>query len=482
MNKKIRDISSEEDQRLKELGYKPQFQRVLGLFGDFSLGYSYMSPLAGFYALFGYAMTTAGPSFFWTMPVVLAGHMLVALVFAEASSQYPLAGGVYQWARRLAGPRFGFLTGWIYLIALIGTVAGLAAGVAPYLAPLVDAPPTPMFNATAGVVTILIAAVFNLLGTRTLSKVTELGVWAGLLGLGVCGIYLLLFARVQSVDVLFQSFGAGEGDRTAALFAASLIGIWIFFGHEACGDLAEEVQDASRQVPRAMMLTMIAGGGSALLIALGMILAVPDLSQAVSGKVNPAEAALASALGPLGAKLMLTCLLLVVFSATVSVIASTSRLLFSLGRDKLIFGSALMASIDERKGLPVAAVAVATVVPVGIVLSGLLAPNAAAAIISFATAGIYSAFAMVVLGAVLARVNGWKPSGKFTLGVWGWPVTIGGLAFELGAVANIIWPRPSGPDASFYVTYLIPLVLCLVFVLGLLQLGRVSSVEGLGSR
>lgn len=467
-------IGESDDQRLRDFGYQPQFKRVLGLFGDFALGYSYMSPLAGFYALFGYAMVTAGPSFFWTMPLVLAGHTLVALVFAEAASQYPLAGGVYQWARRLAGLRFGFLTGWVYLIALIGTIAGLSAGVAPYLAPLIGAEATPVFNAVAGIAMVLIAALFNLLGTKVLSRVAELGVWAGLAGLLVCGVWLLLFGRVQPFSVLSESFGAGDGARTGALFAASLIGIWIFFGHEACGDLAEEVQHASAQVPRAMILTMLAGGSSALLIALGMILAVPDMAAAVSGAVNPAEAALTAAFGPFGMKLMLICLLLVVFSATGSVIASASRLLFSLGRDNMIFASHLMASIDERRGLPVPAVAVATILPILIVLAGFLAPNAAAAIISFATAGVYSAFAMVVLAAIVARMNGWTPGGAFTLGVWGWPVALAGFAFEVGAVLNIVWPRPATPDASLLTVYLIPLTLIAVLLVGVLQLGRAT--------
>ena len=40
----------EEDKIILSFGYKPQFKRVLGLFADFSLGYSYMSPMAGFYA------------------------------------------------------------------------------------------------------------------------------------------------------------------------------------------------------------------------------------------------------------------------------------------------------------------------------------------------------------------------------------------------------------------------------------------------
>ncbi len=465
--------ANHEDARLRELGYQPQFKRALGLFGDFSLGYSYMSPIAGFYALFAYALTTAGPSFFWTMPIVLVGHTLVALVFAEASSQYPIAGGVYQWARRLAGPKFGFLTGWMYLLALIGTIGGLAAGVAPYLAPLLGVEAGPVFNAVAGIAMVVLAAALNLIGTKTLGRVTELGVWAGLAGLLVCGVYLLLFSRVQSVSVLWESFGAGDGNRTGALLAASLIGIWIFFGHESCGDLAEEVQDASVKVPRAMILTMVAGGISALVIALGMILAVPDMAAAVSGKAgNIAEVVLTNAFGAYGAKAMLVCLLLVVLSATVSVVASASRLLFSLGRDNLIFGSKLMRNIDEKRGLPVAAVIVATFVPCFIVFCGLFAPDAATAIISFATAGIYTAFAMVVLAAVIARMRGWVPAGPFKLGVWGWPITIAGLVFEVLAVINVVWPRPATPDTSMVMTFLIPIVLLIVFILGLLQLGK----------
>jgi amino acid transporter len=464
-----------DDNRLRELGYQPQFKRALGLFADFSLGYSYMSPIAGFYALFGFALATAGPAFFWTMPVVLVGHTLVALVFAEAASQYPIAGGVYQWARRLAGVRFGFLTGWMYLLALIGTTAGLAAGVAPYLAPLLGVEATPTFNAVAGIVMVVLAAMLNLMGTRILARATELGVWAGLVGLAVCGVYLLLFARLQPFSVLFESFGAGSANPTGALLAASLIGIWIFFGHESCGDLAEEVEDASVKVPRAMILTMVFGGISALLIALGMILAVPDMAAAVSGSAgNPAEVVLNANFGPVGAKAMLVCLLFVVLSATVSVVASASRLLFSLGRDNLIFGSDLMKNIDERRGLPVPAVLAATIVPCLVVAFGLLSPDAATAIISFATAGIYTAFAMVVLAAVIARNGGWKPAGPFTLGSWGWPVTIIALIFEVLAVLNIVWPRPASPDASFYATYLIPIVLVVVFILGLAQMGRAA--------
>ncbi len=460
-----------DDQRLRDFGYRPQFRRVLGLFGDFSLGYSYMSPLAGFYALFAYALTTGGPGFVWTMPVVLLGQFLVALVFAEASSQYPIAGGVYQWARRLAGPGWGFLTAWLYLFALLGTIAGLAAGLAPFLATLLGLDAGPTFNAGAGIVVILLAAVVNFVGTRVLGRVAELGVWAGLVGLLVCGVWLLLFGQLQPVSTLQQSFGAGDGGRMGALLAASLIGIWIFFGFEACGDLAEEVSGASRKVPRAMMLTMLAGGVSTLVIAFGMTLAVPDLAAAVSGKdASPGDTVLRHAFGPVGADLVLVCLILVVLSATASIIASASRLLFSMGRDRVLVGSALLSRVDPKRGLPLAAVTVATVVPAALVAVGIFSPDAAAAIISLATAGIYMSFAMVSGASVVARLGGWRPSGHFRMGFMGWPVSVLALAWGLLATLNIVWPRPASADASWYITWVIPISLAVILLAGLAQM------------
>jgi amino acid transporter len=469
-----------EDRLIAGFGYKPQFKRVLGLFADFSLGYSYMSPLAGFYALFAYALTTAGPGYFWTMPVILFGQILVAFVFAEAASQFPIAGGVYQWARHLVGARWGFLTAFMYLLALLATNAGLAYGGAPYLAALFGFDATPLANAVGAAAMIVAAGLINFAGTRTLAKGVEAGVWAGLIGLAFAGIYLLLFGRVQPVSVLFDNFGAGAGNYTSALFAASLIGIWIIFGFEACGDLGEEVQEASHKVPRAMMLTMWVGGASTLVIALGMTLAVPDMAAAVSGKVaNPAEAVLLASFGPVGAKLGILILIIIVVSAAASIMASTSRLLFSMARDRLIFGHAALSKIDEKRGLPNAAILTATVVPCLIIAIGIFSSDAITQVISFATAGIYTSFHMVTGGALFARLRGWKPSGYFKLGSWGLLVNILALAFGIVMTVNLVWPR--SPDAPWYLNYINLLSVALIFLLGLAQLGNVKR-EGILAR
>lgn len=472
--KAVASETASEDAMLLALGYRPQYKRVLGLFADFSLGYSYMSPMAGLFGLFATALVAAGPPFFWTMIVVLAGQGLVCLVFAEAASEYPVAGGVYQWSRRIGGIKWGFLTAWIYLLALIGTAAGIAAAGAPFLAPLLGVSSTQTFSAAVSLGIALLAIAANFAGTRVLARVTELGVWTGLIGLAVIGGYMLIFARVQPFSVLFNSFGLAKGGYAPALLIASLIGIWIFYGFEACGDLAEEVQGASHKVPRAMMMTVVFGGGSALLMTLGLLLAIPDMAGGVNGTVaDPAGAAILKALGPLGSKFTLICLLAVVTSGTASVIASTSRLLFSLGRDGAIFGATKLAFIDQRKGLPIPALWVTSILTVLVLSIGFISANAVTLIISFATAGIYTAFQMVVLASLVAAAKGWRATGAFRLGAAGYVVKLVALAYGIAAILNLAWPRT--PSAGWVVNWLIVISMAVIVILGLIQLPFVRT-------
>ncbi|WP_017348762.1 amino acid permease [Pantoea sp. A4] len=462
-----------EDARLLALGYRPEFKRVLGLFADFSLGYSYMSPMAGVFALFSTALVAAGPPFFWTMLAVLAGQVFVCLVFAEAASAFPVAGGIYQWARRLGGERWGFLTAWIYLFALIGTGAGISAGGAPFLSVLLGITPSPEFNAFCGIGIALVAIIVNFSGTKILAKITEIGVWTGLTGLAICGGYMLIFGRIQPVSVLFDSFGQGSKDYTSALFFASLIGVWIFYGFEACGDLAEEVTGASKAVPRAMLLTILCGGGSALLMVSGLMFAIPDMALAVRGTVaDPAGAAVLQAMGPVGSKITLICLLAVVVSAVTSVIASASRLLFSLGRDKMIIGAEALGQLSHTKRLPVAALWVTAIITLLILSIGFISVDAATQIISFTTTGVYVSFQMVVIVSLIAGLKGWQADGAFRLGSWSTLVKSIALLFGIVSIVNLAWPRT--PDASWYVNWNILLSVSVIFFLGLVQMSRLK--------
>ncbi len=73
----------------------------------------------------------------WSFLLAGAGQFLVALVFSEVVAQYPIAGGVYPWSRRLWGQRWAWMSGWVYLLALLVTIAAVAYGAGPYLAIMV---------------------------------------------------------------------------------------------------------------------------------------------------------------------------------------------------------------------------------------------------------------------------------------------------------------------------------------------------------
>ena len=55
----------DDDARLASLGYRPQLHRVLGLFSNFSVAFTYLSPMVGIYSLFVLGLGTGGPAYIW---------------------------------------------------------------------------------------------------------------------------------------------------------------------------------------------------------------------------------------------------------------------------------------------------------------------------------------------------------------------------------------------------------------------------------
>src|SRR5207344_2092952 len=131
-------IPAGDDERLENLGYKPQLSRVLGFFENFAVGFTYLSPMVGIYSLFILGVALAGPAYLWLTFIPLIGMLFVALVFGELASHYPIAGALYQYSKFNVGPAYGWFVGWFYGIALLVTVAAVDTGVVPYVASLLN--------------------------------------------------------------------------------------------------------------------------------------------------------------------------------------------------------------------------------------------------------------------------------------------------------------------------------------------------------
>ena len=59
--------------RLAALGYETHFERKMGLWENFSLGFTYLSPVVGVYSTFAICFAAGGPPMIWSLLIAGVG-------------------------------------------------------------------------------------------------------------------------------------------------------------------------------------------------------------------------------------------------------------------------------------------------------------------------------------------------------------------------------------------------------------------------
>ena len=117
--------------------------RRLRIFDNVALGFAAISPVVGLYAVVLVGTVVAGPAWVWVLPVALAGQCLLLAVYSELASEFPIAGGAYQWSRRLIGGAYGWFTGWVAICAYAVANTTIAYLGAPWALTLLGIEATP---------------------------------------------------------------------------------------------------------------------------------------------------------------------------------------------------------------------------------------------------------------------------------------------------------------------------------------------------
>jgi amino acid transporter len=456
--------------QLRALGYTTKFDRTMTFWQNFALGFTYLSPVCGVYAIFAYGLATGGPPMVWAYAIAGVGQLLVALIFGEVVSQFPISGGLYPWARRLVGKRWAWMAGWIYGWALFTTLAAVAVAAGPFLTALLGNKPTAELTTITALALVLLSTAVNLAGTKILARVAMFGFICELLGAIAVGIYLLLFHRYHSIGIIVNRLGIGDvGSYLPAFLAASLVGAYTCYGFEACGDVAEETANPGTAIPKAMRMTIYVGAGASVLIAVALLLAVPDIQAVITGRdTDPIITVLRSAFGPVGAHFVVAVVMVSFVSNLLSIQAAVSRLIYAYARDEMIVGSRVLGRLSPGTHIPAPALILSGIVPGAIICVGYFTEGALTTIVSFCTAGIYIAFQMIVGAALFSRLRGWEPHGQFTLSRWGYAVNIAALVYGVSAIVNILWPR--GAVDEWYTHYAMLIIVAAVVAFGALYM------------
>ena len=462
--------------RLAELGYAQELKRGLRMFGNVAMGFATISPVVGLYAVVLVGTTVAGPAWVWVLPVALAGQCLLITVYSELASEFPIAGGAYQWSRRLMGGAYGWFNGWVAICAYAVANTTIAYLGAPWALTLLGIEPTAHAIVATGMALVLVCSVAGALGLDLLSRTIRLGIAAEALASVGIALALLLVFREQDFSIFGETLGAealSGGSVFAGLLAALAVGGWVFIGFDACVGASEETRNAARHVPRAIWIALLGVGGIVILNAFAVTLAHPDPGAVVAGKdIDPVTTAVVSSFGSWSSKPFAAVVLIAFLACGMAAQALTARSVYSIARDGVLPGSAFLRTVDRRQ-TPIGATVVTAVIACTGLLLG-LDSTAVGSLIAFGTAAIYVAFLMVAVAALVARVRGtWIPAGHVQLGRLGLVVNVLAVLWLSFETVNIAWPRESlaPPGAPFYQVWAAPLVLVLIAVVGLLYLG-----------
>jgi amino acid transporter len=314
---------------------------------------------------------------------------------------------------------------------------------------------------------ILVGTLLNLLGQRTLKIVGIAAVIIELVGSLGIGIWLLLFGQMQPITVIFDSFGSGygAGPWIWSGFAAAVAFVgWSFVGFESAGDIAEEVENPERSVPKAMIWSITIVGSVVLFSALAVILAIPDMEAVMTGEsADPVADTIIFHLGE-GVVRPLFAMFVLAFLATfVTAQAAASRVIWGFARDRMISGSGFLSKLSGKTKSPRNAIFVTAIVSSLVVLSSLWGTGYGTLVL-FAIAGFYIAFAFPVLGLLRAKMTGnWTP-GQFTLGKWETPLVVIASVWLVFELINIAWPRDDA--APWYSQWGVVLITVIIGAIG----------------
>ncbi|MFE2445296.1 amino acid permease [Stenotrophomonas sp. NPDC087984] len=463
----------DDEQRLRELGYQPVLARRMGGFGNFAISFSVISILSGCMTLYGFGLDTGGPAvMMWGWAGVGLFVLCVGLALAEVTSAYPTSGALYYMADRLGGRSWGWYTGWLNLLGLLGAIAGIDYGAALFTGALFNLQwgfdPTPESTMVIFVCILLLHAALNLFGVRLVSVLNSVSVWWHLAGVAVIvGALAIVPSHHQSPEFVFTEFVNNTGWSNPLYVGAIglLLAQYTFSGYDASAHLSEETSNASvfaaRGIVRAIWVSWVAG----FVLLAGLTFAIQDYAgtQKSATGVPPAQI-LIDALGTSGATAMLLIVIVAQLFCGNAEVAAASRMVFAFSRDGALPGSRLWQRVSSRTQTPVHAVWLSVAVACVLALPSLYSETAYGAVTAINVIGITPAYAIPIF--LRLRAGDRFQPGPWHLGRWSKPV--GWIAVVWVAVVTVLFCLPqSSPvtaDSMNYASIALAVVLLLATI------------------
>jgi basic amino acid/polyamine antiporter, APA family len=370
-------------------GHEPALRRRLGLFAVSMSGVGIILG-AGIYVLVGEAAGQAGNAVWLAFVIAAVVAAPTGLAFAELAAMFPDAGASASYAREALGVRFGFITGWLDLAVSIVGAAAVAIGFGSYFDDLLAGGTGPV-----AIAVLIACGIITYIGVRemiTVAVIFTVLEASGLIIVIAVGIPEL--GGVPLFDIEPGWFGV--------LGAASLV-YFAYQGFEEIATLSEETVNPTRNIPRAIVISVIVTTTLYVLVAVVAVSALPW--QLLAESNAPLADVVAAVSSDRLADAVSVIALFATFNTVLLLIATGARLSYGMAARRLL--PVALARVSASRGTPWVATLVITLLSIMLAATGDI--SFVAQVTNFSVFGLFALVNVSVIALRRSRPHASRP-------------------------------------------------------------------------
>ncbi len=306
---------------------------------------------AGIYVLIGEAAGFAGDSVWIAFVLGSIVALFAGLSYAELSSIFPKAAAEYTFVKNtFKNNFFAFIIGWLTVITAMITAATVSLGFGGYFAQFVNLPIT-----ISAILLIGILSVVNFIGIKESSWTNT--VFTIIEASGLIIIIIIGFTISEPDPVNYFESPTGF----TGVIIAFVLSFFAFIGFEAMANVAEEVRNPKKVIPRAIILSVIISGIIYVLVSLAVVRVInwEDLSLSAAPLADVAK----RGLGAQGHIIFSGIALFAITNTVLITLVAGSRIIYGVARDKSF--PDILARIHSKTKTPWVAIIVIMLIAIG---------------------------------------------------------------------------------------------------------------------
>ncbi|GLI73901.1 hypothetical protein PoHVEF18_002133 [Penicillium ochrochloron] len=447
-------VDASADEALARMGYKSELPRNLSMLSILGLSFAIMAAPYGLSTTL-YITLADGLSvtIIWGWVFVTLISIAIAASLAEICAVYPTAGGVYYWSAMLStrrwAPLMSFIDGWLTLVGNWTVTLSIIFGGGQLILSAIQLWKEDFVaNAWQTVLmfwaVMLVCTLVNIFGSRYLDLINKICIfWTAASVIIILIVLLTMADHLNSGKFVFAEYDSSQSGWPAgwAFFVGLLQAAYTLTGYGMVASMCEEVQNPHREVPKAIVLSVVAAGITGLLYLIPVLFAMPSvelLRQVASGQ--PIGTLFKEVTGSAGGGFGLLFLILgIMLFAGIGSLTAASRCTYAFARDGAIPGFKLWRRVNKKLDVPVWAIILSAVVDC---LLGLIYFGSTAAFNSFtgvATICLSTSYGLPILISMIRGREDVKRS-TYSLGPFGW--IINGITVVWIVLAVVLFCMP----------------------------------------